>query len=111
MEFLAVLRRILSILSLPMAFVMLVTGLSPVTGSDQKAREAAIETAAAGTFEPVFRFAVASDVHVSAGDPTIAGRLKKLFDSVYRYADAHPTYNLLDAFVLTGDNSRTPGIR
>ena len=33
MEFMAVLRRILSVLSLPMAFVMLVTGLSPVTGS------------------------------------------------------------------------------
>ena len=60
-------RRILSVLSLPMASVMLVTSLSPVTGSDQKAHEAAAETSIAETFEPVFRFAVASDVHVSAG--------------------------------------------
>ena len=55
MEFMAVLRRILSVLSLPMAFVMLVTGLSPVTGSDQKAREAAIETELGGEDDSALR--------------------------------------------------------
>lgn len=97
-------RRITAILSLPLAFLMLVTGFTPVTTTQQKAREAEAEASAAKEFEPVFRFAVASDVHISAGDDTNAKRLTKLFETAYRYSEAHPTYHTLDAVVLTGDN-------
>ena len=97
-------RRIIAILSLPMTFLMLVTGVSLVTPAQQKAREAKTEASAAETFEPVLRFAVASDVHISAGDSTNANRLAKLFETAYRYSEAHPTYPTLDAVVLTGDN-------
>ncbi len=100
-------RRIITILSLPIALVMFLTGLSPVTKDQQKTREAAVEASTQADFVPVFRFAVASDVHISAGDQTNTERFKKLFDSVYRYTDGHPTYNLLDALVLTGDNCDT----
>ena len=100
----SIIRRILAVLNLPLAFIMLVTGLSPVTESKQKALEAETETAVAEDFSPVFRFAVATDVHINAGDDTTAKRLAKLFETAYRYSEAHPVYNTLDALVLTGDN-------
>ena len=99
-----IINRIIPILSLPLAFLILVTGVSPVTPAQQKAREAETEASTAIDFAPVFRFAVASDVHISAGDDTNAKRLAKLFETAYRYSEAHPAYNTLDAVVLTGDN-------
>lgn len=97
-------RRIIAILSLPMAFLTLVTGVSLVTPARQKTLEAEVETSVSEGFEPVIRFAVASDVHISVGDDTNAKRLAKLFETAYRYSEVHPTYNTLDALVLTGDN-------
>lgn len=99
-----VFEKLVAILSLPLAFFMLVTGIAPVTEQQQKAREAAVDASIGEDFEPVFRFAVASDIHISAGDDTNAKRLQKLFETAYRYSDAHPTYRSLDALVLTGDN-------
>ncbi|MBR5428238.1 MAG: metallophosphoesterase, partial [Clostridia bacterium] len=99
-----ILKRIVPILSLPLAFLMLVTGFSFVSADKQKAREEELDAETAEDFEPVFRFAVASDVHISAGDDTTAKRLAKLFETAYRYSDSHPTYQTLDALVLTGDN-------
>ena len=100
-------RRFKAILCLPLAILMLVTGISPVSTNKQKAREAAVEASIAEAFEPVLRFAVATDVHISAADNTNAERLRQLFESAYRYADNHPTYTTLDAVVLTGDNCDT----
>ena len=55
-------------------------------------------------FEPVFRFAVASDLHIEGPDrPCHADRLTGLFRSAYRYADAHPSYRNLDAVLFVGD--------
>ena len=100
----AFIRRIIAVLCLPLAFLFLVTGISPVTLSRQKELEASAEASAAGDFTPVFRFAVASDIHINANDGTTAARFKKLFETAYRYADGHESYNNLDALVLTGDN-------
>ena len=99
-----IIRRIIAILSLPFAFLMLVTEFSPVTLSQQKELEAKTDASLSDDFEPVLRFAVASDVHISADDDTNVKRLVKLFETAYRYSGAHPTYNTLDALVLTGDN-------
>lgn len=55
-----------------------------------------------GEFETVLRFIVTSDNHVSTPASETAQRLKKLFASSYKYADAQ-TYNKIDAFVAVGD--------
>lgn len=70
----------------------------------QKQKEEALKRDCERPFEPVFRFVVASDLHISASDARPAERLKELFLSAYRYADEHPTYRALDAVVFTGDN-------
>ena len=103
----AIFRRIISVLCLPVAFFMLITGLSFVSADRQKSREADTEKAVSEDFKPIFRFAVASDIHINAADSINPERLKKLFTSAYRYADNHPTYKLLDAVVMTGDNCDT----
>ena len=103
----SIFRRIISVLCLPVAFFMLITGLSFVSADRQKSREADTEKAVSEDFKPIFRFAVASDIHINAGDSINPERLKKLFTSAYRYADNHPTYKLLDAVVMTGDNCDT----
>ena len=97
-------KRILAVLALPLAVLMLVSGVSPIPTARQKQLETALEADLSRDFQPVLRFAVASDVHISSADATNAGRLQKLFESAYRYSDAHPTYQTLDALVLTGDN-------
>ncbi|MCR5689560.1 MAG: metallophosphoesterase [Clostridiales bacterium] len=99
-----IIRRIVAIMSLPLALIMLITGISAVTPSRQKELEAATEASTQADFVPVFRFAVATDVHINANDSTTATRLGQLFETAYRYADGHPDYNCLDALVLTGDN-------
>ncbi len=97
-------RILIAFISIPLAVFMLITGLSFVSTNSQKKRKEANKKSISEAFEPVFRFAVASDVHINANDNTNAGRLKQLFDSAYRYADKHPSYKFLDALVLTGDN-------
>ena len=55
-------------------------------------------------FVPVVRLAVCSDVHITSSyDTPQARRLAKLFESAYRYADNHPTYNTVDALIMAGD--------
>ncbi|MBR5409076.1 MAG: metallophosphoesterase [Clostridia bacterium] len=98
------LKPLLTILSLPLVFIMLVTGTSTVTKSKQEEREKDLEAEIQEEFVPVFRFAIASDVHISTSDDTTAKRLAKLFQTAYAYADAHETYNCLDAVLLAGDN-------
>ena len=100
----SVFRRLLAVLSVPAAVFMLITGLAPISAETQRSREAQNEASVAEAFTPVFRFAVASDIHINADDPTNTERLQKLFETAYRYADGHPAYRLLDALVLTGDN-------
>ena len=54
-------------------------------------------------FVPAIRLAVCSDVHITDTTNERAARLGKLFDTAYRYADAHPTYKTLDAVLMAGD--------
>ena len=98
-------RRIIAFLLVPVALAQLITGVSPVTKNKQASLEAALQTEIASDFVPVLRFAIASDVHINAGDDTTAKRLAQLFRTAYRYADSHPTYKCLDAVLLAGDNA------
>ncbi len=97
------LKKIVAFLSLPLAFLMLVTGLSVIPKGRQEKLEAQIASESEEEFTPVLRFAVASDVHISAGDDTTAKRLEKLFETAYAYAHSQP-YSTLDAVLLVGDN-------
>ena len=97
-------KRIIAAACLPLALIMLVTGFSPVSKEKQEKLNKETEENTQKDFVPVFRFAVATDVHINAEDNTTTERFKKLFESAYRYSDSHPSYNSLDALVLTGDN-------
>ena len=97
------LKKIIPILCLPMAFLMLVTGISIIPKSMQEKMEADLAVETEQDFTPVFRLAVASDVHISASDDTTAKRLGKLFETAYRYAHSQ-AYPTLDAVLLVGDN-------
>ncbi len=97
-------RRIASVLALPLALVLLVTGLSVVSKNRQTELEQTLDEETQQAFEPVFRFAIASDVHITTNDNTNAERLGKLFETAYRYSDGHASYRSLDAVVLVGDN-------
>ena len=70
---------------------------------EQLRREQRLNEQIQTPFEPVFRFAVASDVHIHEEDLTSGERLRNLFVSAYAYADSHPTYKKLDAVALVGD--------
>ena len=95
---------ILNYVKIGLAFLMLVTCFSPISRSRQIELEAQNADAIAQEFVPVFRFAIASDVHISANDRTNTDRFTKLFETAYRYSDDHPTYKCLDAVLLAGDN-------
>lgn len=101
------LHRIVRFFAVPLALLMLVTGFSPVSRARQTRMEAQLADEVGQTFAPVFRFAVASDVHIKEDDPANAERFAKLFETAYRYSDAHPTYTSLDAVLLAGDNCNT----
>ena len=98
------LRRMIAVLLVPVTFLMLVTGFSPVTKSRQKVLEADLAEDIERDFVPVFRFAIASDVHIKTDDDTTTKRFEKLFRTAYEYADSHESYNGLDAVCLAGDN-------
>ena len=97
-------KRIFAFFLALVSVFSLVTGVSFISAADQRFMERLIDLETQGAFAPVFRFAVASDVHISVADSTNADRLAKLFESAYRYSDAHETYRSLDALLLTGDN-------
>ena len=62
-------------------------------------------------FEPVLRFAVASDVHVDDQDSQQEEeRLAKLFETAYAYAESQNGYKNLDGVFIAGDfsNRGTP---
>ncbi len=99
--------RITRFLLVPMALLMLLTGIAPVTKTKQAELEKELAAAVGQDFIPVFRFAVASDVHIKADDSTNAERFAKLFETAYRYSENHPTYKTLDAVLLAGDNCNT----
>lgn len=54
-------------------------------------------------FKPVMRFIIGSDIHISDDDERPQNYFAKMFTSSYAYADSHPTYNKIDAFVIAGD--------
>ena len=54
-------------------------------------------------FVPVIRFAVASDLHITATSNDSAKRFEKLFRTAYAYAESDESYKSLDAVVLVGD--------
>lgn len=55
------------------------------------------------TDDPVLRFVVCSDIHMDdTADCRQYGRLEKLFQHSYEYADSQP-YDSIDAFVFVGD--------
>ncbi len=97
-------RRILAFLMVPVALFTLLTGLSFITKNKQIRLEQTLEEETQQAFVPVFRFAIASDVHIMTNDNTNAERLERLFETAYRYSDSHPTYQSLDAVLLAGDN-------
>lgn len=103
-----ILQRIGRFFAVPLALLILATGFSPVSRSRQAQMETQLAAEVEQAFEPVFRIAVASDVHIKTDDNnTNADRLAKLFETAYRYSDAHPTYTALDAVLLAGDNCHT----
>lgn len=100
----SIFRRIIAILSLPLAAFMLIAQVSPIPKARQQKLETALEEEIQGDFTPVFRFVIGSDVHISAGDPLDTQRLGQMIETAYNYSDNHPTYKTLDAFLLAGDN-------
>ena len=100
-------KRIIAFLCVPIALFTLIFGVSYVSKDKQIALEQKMEEEIQQEFVPVFRIAVASDVHIKEDDDTNAKRLAKLFETAYRYSDSHPTYNTLDAVLLAGDNCNT----
>ena len=100
----SIFRRIVAILSLPLAAFMLIAQFSPIPKAKQQKLEAALEEEIRGDFTPVFRFVIGSDVHISAGDPLDTQRLAQMIETAYSYSHNHPTYKTLDAFLLAGDN-------
>lgn len=100
----SLLRKIVAVLALPVALITLMTEFSFISKEKQEALEAALAQNLEADFTPVFRFAIASDVHISTKDPTTAERLAQMFETAYRYSDSHPSYQCLDAVLLAGDN-------
>jgi len=85
---------------------MLITGISHISGSKQAALQQELaEEETNDDFVPVFRFIAASDIHINVNSPERNERFAQMFQTAYAYADAHPTYNNLDAVVLVGDIS------
>ena len=54
-------------------------------------------------FRPVIRFGVMSDVHVSFRSDRQANLLTQAIRTLYLFAQAHPTYQALDAILFCGD--------
>ena len=72
----------------------------------QTQKERALAAELRKEFTPVFRMAVASDLHISADkNSPNAGRLEGMLRSAYRYSDNHPAYQALDAVLFVGDNA------
>ena len=98
-----ILLAIRTLLLLPISLTLILGGGVP-TKTQQIELEKRVQEQAETDFVPVFRFAVASDVHVQdAAHPRNAERFAKLFETAYRYADAHESYKSLDAVLLAGD--------
>ncbi len=63
---------------------------------------------ASDTFEPIFRMAVCSDVHVAgASNPALQARFENFFKQAYAYSESHAEYTTLDAIVVSGDLTHT----
>jgi len=57
-------------------------------------------------FDPIIRFAIASDVHLDTEYPDVEfERLANVFEDTYRYSENHKTYNKLDGVFFDGDNA------
>ena len=104
-------RRVAAVLALPVALIALLTEVSSVSKAKQETLEAALAQELDDAFVPVFRFAIASDVHISTSDSTTAERLAKLFETAYRYSDSHPTYQCLDAVLLAATTATAAPMR
>lgn len=100
-------KPILSIICLLAVTTLLFSGCVSISAERQTQLEQSNEEEMEMPFEPVFRFVIGSDVHISAGDQTSTERLKQMIRTAYRYSDTHPTYQALDAFLLAGDNADT----
>ena len=86
-----------------LSLALLIGGGLP-TKTQQIEREKRVQAQIETEFVPVLRFVIASDVHVmDASKPRNAERFAKLFQTAYRYADAHESYKALDAVLLAGD--------
>ena len=78
-----------------------------VTDGNPEEAEVRAEEDIEADFVPVIRLAVCSDTHITDTTNERAVRLGRLFDSAYRYADAHPSYQNLDAVLMAGDITNT----
>ena len=91
------------LLCLPLSMTLLLGGGVP-TRARQVELEKKTDADTQQSFVPVFRFAVASDVHIhDASNPRNANRFAQMFQTAYRYSDAHESYKSLDAVLLAGD--------
>ena len=98
-----ILLMLRTMLCFPLSLLLLI-GAGVPAKTQQLEREKAVLAETEKDFVPVFRFAVASDVHVKdASDPRNAERFAQMFQTAYRYADAHESYRSLDAVLLAGD--------
>ena len=102
--------KIMKLLSVIIAILMVASLLSACSSTPDENNDVVTttqenETAEENTaFQPVLRFVVASDTHLSSNSSDIEGaRLQKLFDTAYEYSNSHEEYNKLDAVLFVGD--------
>lgn len=76
-----------------------------ISKKEQQKREARLQQQIETPFEPVFRFAVATDNHINEDAPNRAERLKEMFATAYDYAAKDASHPTLDAVLFAGDNT------
>ena len=76
-----------------------------VSKKEQIKREARLQAEIEKPFYPVFRFAVATDIHINQDHPIRTERLREMFSTAYDFASQDVNYPTLDAVLFAGDNT------
>ena len=76
-----------------------------ISKKEQQRRQARLREQIASPFQPVFRFAVGTDIHIQEDDPLNLERLKAMFQTAYAYAATDALHPTLDAAIFVGDNT------
>ena len=101
----------MKVLSLLLAFLLVLCAIpackkeptSPPAGDPQTPPADEPDVSPALSFEPILRFAVASDIHIVDEACIRDERLQKLFTDAYAYSEAHASYKKLDGAFFAGD--------